>query len=183
MDFEEWLDEYVNWFGEAFPRRVCIARFVRKGLVPFLSENGYTIGRSTDCLGNYIANGLFENSGLSHLDAEWRYPAVNIHGVAEDRWHYNFVIDGAAWEGFWNVWGGWGDLSELEFRGEDRRMDIQEFIWTQINLEGSRQTAELYEIMLGGEEDDTNMALSRKQVNDTYLQESVEYNGWGGYRK
>jgi hypothetical protein len=121
---------------------------------------------------------LYDNAGKSHIASEWNYSNVNTDYSDDDLTHFLFIMDSDAWHSFWLREGVWGDFHEDDFRGKDRRQDIEAFVWKQLDLESSPQTLELYEYLLGGEEDTT-----QNPSVDNYLQESVEYNGWGGIRR
>ena len=175
--FQVWLNSIVKDGLLCDKRKSCIRRFTR-ALCKFITSRGYTIGISEPHLRNCIATGLFENSRKSHIASEWNYSDVNTEYSDDDLNHFLHILDSNAWEIFWTLNGTWGDLHEDEFRGQDRRQDIEAFVWKQIDVNLSPQTQELYEILLAGEED--NM---QSPTVDVYLQEAVEYNGWGGIRR
>ena len=178
MSFENWLNMYVDSFQDGLvKRRVCIKRFT-KALWTFIISKGYTWKITEKHLKNCIASGLYDNRGKSHITSEWNYSNVNTEYSDDDLNHFLFVLDSYSWESFWAKHRSWGDLDENEFRGYDRCQDIEAFIWKQIDIDSSPQTQELYEYLLAGEED-----IAQSPFVDTYLQEAVEYNGWGGLRR
>jgi len=177
--FQKWLDVIVKDGLMCDKRKSCIHRFTR-ALCNFIIKNGYAIEISEPYLRNCIATGLFENSKKSHIASEWNYSDVNTEYSEEEFIHYNFIFDSEAWEKFWLMEGWWGDVHPDNLYGEDRRLDIQNFIWKQICLSESPQTEELHEILTGGEEEITTPWSTN---GDVYLQETVEYNGWGGLRR
>jgi len=183
MDFYEWLELPILCGGSERRRANCISKFTTE-LYEFVQKMGYHWGISETGLRDCIATGLYENEGVPYLESVWNYPTVNSNATEEDKIHYDYVMNDAVWKQFWlkngYTKGRWADVDTTEYYGWDRRMDIQNFVWGQLILEKSWQTDELEEILLGGEEVEQ---VSQKQGYNTYLQESVEYSGWGGYRK
>jgi hypothetical protein len=173
MSFKSWLNAIVGGSKGRNYRRVYIKE-ITKELWSFILRKGYMWNISESHLKNCIATGLYENSQKSHIASEWNYSDVNTEYSTEDLLHYHDVID---WEEFWQGSTIWDDISTEFFRGQDRRSDIESFVWKQLNLQASPQTEELYEILLGGEEEAPVIQ------GDVYLQEAVEYNGWGGIRR
>lgn len=174
MRFEDWLNQRVK---NSYTREAGIQSFT-KSLWHFIIIKGYAWKITELSLYNYIAKGLYDNAGKSHIASEWNYSNVNTDYSDDDLTHFLFIMDSDAWHSFWLREGVWGDFHEDDFRGKDRRQDIEAFVWKQLDLESSPQTLELYEYLLGGEEDTT-----QNPSVDNYLQESVEYNGWGGIRR
>jgi hypothetical protein len=162
-------------------RATCISKFTA-GLYNLVQKKGYAWGISEKHLRNCIATGLYENERVSCLESVWTYGGTNPDSE-EDKIHYDHIMNDDVWVNFWNRYGTWTDVDLREYRGWDRRIDIQAFIWSQLNLNTSYQTRELEEILRGGEEEEEDYQNARKQGYDTYLQESIEYSGWGGYRK
>ena len=186
MDFHSWLQEEIDCDGFPRKRSECIRDFVKNGLYPAVKSKGYEFSISDDKLMNYLANALFDSAGKSCLEAGVSYRVTNTNWNEDEKAHFYYVLNYDFWGNFWFAWGKWEDVSLDDFRGPDRRIDIQEFVWGYIDLEASFQTGVLYDLMYAGEEDDAVAEPSqtpRKQTNDIYLQETVEYNGWGGYRK
>ena len=172
MEFQQWL------LGRAY-----YITGLTSNLYDFIQRKGYAWGISEMHLRNCIATGLYENDGVSCLNSSWAYSHINTTYSEDDKIHYDYIMNEEVWEHFWQTVDTEGcDLDLNEHRGWDRRIDIQHFVWEQIDLAKSGQSCELDEIIRGGEEDD-DLQNSRKQGYDTYLQESVEYSGWGGYRK
>ena len=84
---------------------------VASGLARILYENaGYS------CLESYIPSGIQDE-----------YPEEHMH-------RYYHVVDEDSWSNFWLEWAAWSDLDRW-----DRRIDIQVYCWTQIDLEKSPQ--------------------------------------------
>jgi hypothetical protein len=61
--------------------------------------------------------------------------------------HFYHVVSLDEWDKFWLVWREMDDVSDDSPRGQDRRFDIQDFVWGQLDLENSRQTQILDEIL------------------------------------
>lgn len=184
--FQKWLQEPICLNNEIILRQKSIYRFVTKGLVPWIQDNGYTWGISTRTLLNCIATGLYENRDKCHIESEWAYSNINNDYTDEEKDHFYHHLDPDMWAIFWLKWGNWSDVSIDSFRGPDRRLDIQEFIWGQLNLSDSPQIIMLNEILYEdlGYENDINVSQDRKGTRmDVYLQDMAEYGGYGGYRK
>jgi hypothetical protein len=177
MNLNTWLNEHVYTPNGSLKRKYCIKNFTG-ALYDFIASKGYTWKITEKYLRNCIVSGLYRNRGKSHIASVWNYSDVNTDYSDDDYSHYLFILDSYAWYNFWRLHGLWGDLHENDFRGQDRRQDIEAFVWKQINIQESYQTEELYEILMGGEEEITNTVAV-----DVYLNEAVEYNGWGGIRR
>lgn len=185
--FRDWLEECVDWFGQPVPRWKCLRMFVEEGLIPFLSRHGYTFSYSEKELANYLATGFYENRTRSHLNSFWRCGTAPDGSTEEDEAHFYHVVSRNDWDQFWTQWGHWADVCpDVSSRATDRRMDCETFVWACINLNSSPQTQTLAEIIAGGEDEEEVAATPSRpgrQGVDTYILESVDYNGWGGYRK
>lgn len=186
LSFEDWLHEPIHWKGGTIlPRWRVLHWFVHEGLVPWVQSHGYRWGCNHTYLANCIATGLYDNHRTCHLESEWRYPGKNTHPFQEEEAHFHFVLSQEEWDAFWSMFGTWGDVALDTFRGHDRRLDIQNFVWGQLDLEASPQTRQFYELFMSGDDEpeQPSPAVSRVPQRDMYLQEAVEYNGWGGYRR
>ncbi len=157
-------------------RSSVLREFVEQGIFPWIESHGYTIAANIKDITNWIANGLYDNAKASHLESTWNFPSTNTEYTEEEFSHYRYCIGPDEWSNFWSAWNHWEDVSESSFRGMDRRMDIEAFIWSQLDLNNSRQTGVLQEILGDDDTDDelynyyhTNVA--RKSKTDIYLQE------------
>jgi len=177
MKFEEWLNTPIDWFGSPRLRRSCINEFVTRGLYPWVITKGYHFNVSSRTLQNFLANGLYDNRNKSCIESDWSYYDRAADWIVEEKTHFYDVLHLDSWDTFWEAWSNWTDVSSDSNYGQDRRIDIQEFIWNYLDLKNSRQTQILMDILY--EEEDES---PRKQTNDVYLQEAVEFNGWAGYR-
>jgi hypothetical protein len=178
----DWLEEYVTWDGvELIPRRRALYRFVKHGLIPFLNRRGYDIHPRLHELCSRIATGLYINQKLSCLESNWQFCRVNYDYLEDDQRRYWHVIDTDRWAAFWDRWGVWNDVDPDHWRGEDRRNDIQDYMWTQINLERSVQTRVVNEFL--GIWDDSGEDAVQNSREDQYLRDAKESGEWGGYRK
>jgi hypothetical protein len=153
MDFHTWLDEHVAWSGYLILRRKAIRRFAR-GLYTWLKGYGFAWACGEQELGNRIANGLYDSWSKAHLESCWPAPQEPEGAFPEAEDHYRAVVDWEAWENFWVTWGVWGDFRSDEFRSADRRLDLQEFVWGQLDLENSPQTDVLLELLGAGDDDE-----------------------------
>jgi hypothetical protein len=169
----KWLDEIVCWNGvESIPRYTAIWRFVSRGLHPFLIENGYRVLGDVKALTLGISHLLFVNRGRSCLDSQ--IPSISYEEEADNKAHYYHVLSETKWDIFWDAWTLWSDLTSE--RGQDRQIDIQEFVWSQLNLDESPQTRVVDELLASFEE------VGTTTKEDVYLREAAESNEWGGFR-
>ena len=179
MKYEDWLNESITTPFGLNERRKCIKNFTSI-LYKFVESKGYNWKISEFNLLRFICNGLWDNLNKSHTTSDWEYSNVNSDYTTEDYDNYLYIFDLNTWENFWEMYGGWYDVDDNEnFRAQDRRHDIQEFIWKQLDIPTSPQTHILNEILYNNPENE--VALS--PAVDMYMQESLEYNGWGGMRK
>jgi hypothetical protein len=193
MDWERWLQETV-YIGTG-PETECwrarmIRLFVKDGLIPLFESHGYVFKRPPATLCSRIATGLYENEGKHMLDSDWRIGLENTDHLPEERDHYNTVLDRTIWDKFWSTWSHWEDVSEHSWRGLDRRADIEDYCWTQLDLERSPQTKRIL-FILGIDEDAIAAEEARgsrnkhhqKGSDDVYIKEASESGQFGGYRK
>ena len=153
MRFEEWLNAPIRMNDcVIISRKVWLTNFVKNGLYPMIKSRGYSWGITETHLRNCIATGLYENIGIPY---------------------YYHIVNPETWDNFWNIWGRSSDLSEDSGRGQDRRLDIQDFVWGQLDLSSSPQTDVVNEML----EDYTEMEPEDKRSSriDIYLQENQEY--------
>ena len=173
---EKWLHSYIEWKGGMMKRGAVLKIFLNEGLLPFLDSMGYVIGTPPQILFSCIVCGLYRNQNKSTLGSVWDMGYYTPLWTDEDRMHYYHVIDPATWNAFWVEWDDIEDFSQESFRGQDRRTDVEDFIWRQIDIEASYQTDVLYELM----NDDYEPEESSKEPKiDVYL---LETTGWGGLR-
>lgn len=151
MHSESWLNEML-WcgFSDHMKRRAVIWRFTKYGLFPFLKANGYPLRIDEKEMSTGIASLLFHN---------WTHTVLTplyVHRVddysIEHKQHYNHVIDPAAWSNFWKRWDWWEDISLDSGRGFYRRLDIQEYCWSQLELSASPHTRIVEEFIEGDEQ-------------------------------
>ncbi len=182
-DFKVWLKEPCVWGATEEPRYRSIQRFIYEGLYPFIKEMGYEWICSEKELQNRIATGLFENRSKTHLQSNWSYLWSYAPCQSEEqRAHFHHVVSRQRWDAFWAAWGQWTDVCLDVPYGLDRRMDIEYYVWGELDLAISSQTRELEEIILGGESDEEDVLGNRTKPSvDIYIQEA-DYHGWGGYR-
>jgi hypothetical protein len=181
LSWDAWLNEYVSWGASYLPRSVAIHRFVTRGLVPFLESIGYRLYSTPRALQSRIATGLYNNQGLSCLESNWSIAQENAFFLEHDQYHFWHVVDPDSWAAFWDEWGQWTDVSKDSWRGGDRRIDIEQYVWSQINLDESPQTRVVNEHL--GISDDYAEDGGRETREDIYLREAADSGEWGGYRK
>lgn len=180
-----WLNEPLEFGPDTIPRRSIIHMFVKDGLLPFLRKKGYTVYGGYREIQSAIATGFYKNQGKAFLESDWSMiPVLNDTYNIEDLWHYHHILSQDDWDILWSEWDEWTDISD-ESRGWDRQQDIQNFIWTQIDLDNSAQTMIVMEHTWGGDdtEDVDAYRRSRNLKDDIYLREAAESNEWGGYRR
>jgi hypothetical protein len=184
----EWLDEPVWWTVQRIPRKIVLHRFVKDGLVCFIRSCGYELGRTVRELYTDIATGLYLNYYAYKGRSVWMDEPYNTEPIPEDRIHFNDVIGFDRWATFWSAWLDWSDLSPDFPNGRERQMDIEEFVWRQLDLDNSPQTEVLYYRMHQELDEDAGDEFGRgpgpgsgpAQRSDVYLEEAA---GWGGYRR
>jgi hypothetical protein len=150
MNSEQWLNEevYVGTLQRA-RRRLVIWRFAKYGIEPFIRSYGYALYPNTAKLSCDIATLLFHARGHTMIcPHSYAVNAQNDYSI-EHKQHYNHVIDYATWQGFWEEWNMWYDVSLDSPHGFYRRIDIQDYVWSQINLEASVHTQKVEEHMDG----------------------------------
>lgn len=124
------------------------------------------------------------------LDSEWDIGLENTDYLPEERDHYYTVMDRAIWDNFWTGWSHWEDVSEHNWRGLDRRADIEDYCWTQLDLDRSSQTKRIL-FILGIDEEAITAEEGRagrnkhrsKGSDDVYIKEATDSGQFGGYRK
>lgn len=150
MNSEDWLHEeiYVGVL-DTLPRKTILWNFAKYGLEPFLNSYGYVLNGNASQVSSDIAALLYYNRE-STLLGPYVY-GVNVQNdySVEHRQHYNHIVDSKAWAKFWEDWSVWDDVSLDSPYGFYRRLDIEEYAWSQINLDISLQT-EIVEAHLEG---------------------------------
>ena len=181
LTIERWLEEPVFWNNiEYISRRTAIVRLCVDGLIPFIEKNGYCIRILPQELYKRIAKGLFLNQRISTVVSKWSFsPIENPCTLNEHRAHFYHIVNPYKWENFWKRWGMWSDVSlEYEY-GWHRQIDIQEYIWTQLDLDLSPQTQVVNEHL--GLVDEA--AMEDNDNRDNYIKDMAESNEWAGYRR
>jgi hypothetical protein len=164
MNPEVWLNEKL-WcgFSEYRTRRAIIWRFTVEGLLPFLASNGYTVEVTPREFSSGIATLLFHTRAHTLLTP---FPMNRQDDYSiEHKQHYNHVIDPMRWSAFWDTWALWEDISTEYGRGFYRRLDIQEYCWSQIDLASSPQTR-IVEAHIEGDEPHSHVYA--KDENEEY---------------
>ena len=89
-----------------------------------------------------IATLLYKNRGHSCLTS----PAYNSGPENDEhKTHYYHVLSQEKWDELWATWSVWSDLADST--GHDRQIDIQEYCWSQLNLDESSQTRVVEELL------------------------------------
>lgn len=194
-DWYDWLEEDV---GEDLTRAKAIHIFVKNGLYPFIEKKGYRWGCTMEQLKNAIANGLYNNIGRRALESDWRGVGLDLdEGFKRkdtDLWHFQHVIGSKCWESFWRIWSTlWPDVDATTEYGVDRQIDIEEFSWTQIDVNQSKQSKVVDSIMYGEDNEEDRWGAGaahgaggmgkRREKEDVYIRDSAESNQWDGRRR
>jgi hypothetical protein len=132
-----WLNEQVATTGEQTISRRKAVHTLARGLHEFMKGSGYRLLLGVNDLSSGIATVMYHNrahrlTGPYVFERQYGYSDEHIQ-------HYNHIVDRRAWEAFWDAWGFWDDVSLDSPLGYFRRLDIQEYVWTQIDLEASPQ--------------------------------------------
>lgn len=183
IPFQHWLHTMIDWDGMPTERWVIINHFVKYALLPTITAAGYTIQVPLATLKSRLATGLWLHQSCSHLESDWsQLRQYNNNEYMDHLWNWGHVMDNDAWDQFWSRWGNWEDVNpELSSRAADRRADIQDFIWSQIDLSLSAQTKSVEDFI------DYYPVESSGQggagTTDTYLREAAESNQYEGRRR
>jgi len=186
MGFYHWLDEeiYTGFGCEKIPRKEIITIFVRRGLYPFIENHGWRWAISPNDLKNHIANGLYKNRGKSSSESNWLFPSVNTQYDDEYLARFNYTVGCEAWDEFWSEWGLWNDIDSFTDFGLHRRLDIQQYVWSQINIDASPESRIVDELLFDDEEmNQMPSYTTKRESDDIYLHESAESGQYGGYRR
>lgn len=137
---DEWLKEVIETpFGE-MRRSDMIRTFITQGLTPLVYENGY-VWKNEGVIFQYLATGLYLNRSKHLFESDWSMiPKLNTQYAEEDLEHYTNVFDAYTWEPFWKIWSEWEDLRDDRHRGPDLRAEIEDFVWTMLDLLRSPET-------------------------------------------
>ena len=150
MNSEAWLDEMLWCGGSNYStRRAIIWRFTKYGIFPFLHSHGYSLQVTAKDMSCGIASLLFHNRGHT-LITPFIIDTKNDY-IIEHKEHYTHVIDSSQWNSLWDAWSFWEDISPEYGHGFYRRLDIEEYCWSQIDLHNSKQTYIVEELMEGGD--------------------------------
>lgn len=160
--WRRWLDVEVEWDSlEMVKRKVLIYDMVMEGLIPFIIENGYSIGCPANELVRAVSKVLYHSCSY--------HRTTNENYRQEDLDHYYYILDDEKWEGFWNKWGRWPDLDEEKVK---HRELIRICAWSLLDLEKSAQTRAVdEELGLYDENEEEGVAKVKKVVSDPYLQD------------
>jgi len=174
-----WLKEPAWWGVESVPRGKILLAFVKEGLIPFVESKGYKLGRTANELFTDIATCLYVNWNYSAMETTILDAPYNADGTAEERIHYYDTVSVDDWSAFWLQWSDWFELATESSRGRDRQIDVEEYVWRQLDLDNSLQTEVLY-FRMNNEILEDGVDESGAKRPDVYLEEA---SGWGGLRK
>lgn len=158
-----WLTYKVETDPDEFrQRQYIICDFVELNLVPFIKKNGYVLAceprRLAECISRVLYFGRI------------RHNPLNTEYLPEDYDHYYWALNDDKWSGFWYNWRWWQDLGD-----EHRNLheDIRFCVWTMLDLDYSKQTRVVNEVLGIIDDDDTSSRGSEKDRNtkDPYLRD------------
>jgi len=177
---ERWLHSRIEWKGEQIKRGQIYKIFLHDGLLPLIEDMGYSVGTPLKKLYGYMVSGIYNSRERPSISSQWNMTHYTRRWAQEEKIHFYHIMNPDVWERFWNDWGEIEDFSEYSFRGRDRRTDIEDFIWRQIDLDISYQSEILYELMNDEYELESEETQQHPKKVDVYL---VETSGWGGLRR
>jgi hypothetical protein len=175
----QWLRTDIETAYGFIPRHRMIRFFVKNGLIPFIESKGYKLNGDLKWTISLIASGLYESQFKHHLESKWPVP-TNVDYDEEDMDHFYHIMDSDTWGTFWENWGAWEDMEHPQF-GEERRLDIQNFVWNHVDIAVSQQTI-IVDKLFEDDEPHEEGGNSRRH-EDVYTRDVAESNEWGGYRR
>ena len=179
MHWNDWLNAFVNTPYGSISRKSMLTLFVKDGLYPFMTAQGYTWASDVNGVKSALATGMFLNQSKPYLSSDWsRVDVLNTDHMPEDKDHYDHVMDRELWWQFWQMWGHWDDVIDDSLH---MRYQIEAFVWTQLDIGGSAQTATVN--LLFEEEGQQEEGDNHRRHDDVYIREAAESNEWGGYRR
>ena len=158
--YKRWLEEIVCWDTVAYiPRREAILNLVTGGLYPLITSHGYAMKPNPKVFASNLATMLYMNRDCSLIDGKFPFP--KSVGDNYDKDHFHHVLSYSVWEPFWARWSLWSDLTD--FRGANRKVDIEELCWSQLDLDRSPQTKAVNELL--SDYDDMPHGYSDEEVD------------------
>jgi len=125
-----------------------------------MNMNGYILYGTTETLALALENLFYNNRGKSCLDTQ-----IISSNDTDHKAHYHHVFSDK-WDEFWIRWSQWRDLTD--WHGQDRQLDIQEYCWSQLNLNKSFQTQVVEEFL----SDNNDLWDDDVRDEDTYVPKS-----------
>lgn len=160
--WRRWLEVEVEWDNlEMVKRKELIYHFVVDGLIPFVSEHGYSFGCPLFEIVRAVSKVLYHSCSY--------HRTINENYRQEDLDHYYYILDDEKWDTLWSTWGRWSDIN-------DEKVKLRELIricaWSLIDLEKSAQTRTVDEQLgLYDENEEEGTREKKKIVSDPYLQD------------
>jgi hypothetical protein len=149
---------YQQWYCK-IPEK-WIEDFVEKGLLPFLNQHGYSVAYPLKEVVHYCKRWAFAHVHITSNKTKMLeisfLKTMNSGSVEEYDW-FTYTIPSEEWFNLAEEW------SELQFldetdAGESQKLDLQEFAWNILYLEGSKaheQFLYFIESDIVDQEDDT----------------------------
>ncbi len=165
MYWLNWLEDYVEYDGEWFPRQDVIMNFVEEDLIPFLKSYGYILNCKPKELAQIIARELFHYLCNKRPLVKWHSKHHNNRFRQEDLDHFYHTIDTREWERFWEHTCLWCDVTEDKLR---TRSIIEYAAWSCLDIKYSPAT-DIVNDMLDSDDDDSIASNKDKGDRDPYL--------------
>ena len=164
-DWYYWINEPIflnNGVYTIVKRKEGIRRFCLEGLIPFLQKYGYRIYYSDAAFVKHMLHLLFAiQNGKKVLSFPVDYPHYTDH-----KSQFDDLLDGYAWEEFWNHWGKLQDFQEDAYASRFR-FQLPLFLWSWLDFDYSSTIQKLERELNQTEDEDFS-----KGRDDPYLQET-----------
>lgn len=164
--WDYWINEPIYFdqgVSNILKRKHAMYFFCRDGLVPLLSNAGYTFFESDTKLTKQLLRLCFELSRGSKVIPTYQTWPYYI----EQYDLYCHTFDTECWSIFWKKWGVLQDFEEGAY-GHSLQFILPEFVWSWLNLDASPKAIRL-EKELDEIEDYEELSKGR---DDPYLQET-----------
>jgi hypothetical protein len=161
-----WLNKEIYYENDMWKRQEIIFIFVRDDLVPFIKQNGYSIGVSDLKLAKIIARELFHIINTRIKKISWHSPVLNDSYRQEDIDQFYYSLNPEKWNFFWNHVRQWCDIDEDE---RYARNVIEFAVWTCLDLDSSLQTRFVNQLF------DTNDSEDEGEIRIDQSESYTEY--------
>lgn len=140
--FERWLEQPV-WVAEHLEKRSVVFRDFYLSLTRFMKKNGYIMdSRWSNTKMNYLMNWMYriwlEEYVRSNFNKEVYVPEPKHRDTEEDYDYFNCIIDSEKISEFMNEWSSVEDFDSSSRLGYRIQYELQEFLYSFIDLERSK---------------------------------------------